>query len=68
MKATDHPTFVAYATLPDGAVRRLEVVASCQACALCLAFSITPTAVAMSARLAEQPARDALLQLDRRAS
>jgi hypothetical protein len=65
---TSYSNFVAYATLRCGRVRRLEVSARCQADALVAAFQVAPEAVAMSARLDDRPARDALLQLDRRSA
>lgn len=68
MQVSSYSTYVAYATLRCGRVRRLEVSARCQADALAAAFQVAPGAVAMSARLEGSPLRDSpLLQLDRRA-
>jgi hypothetical protein len=69
MRVDSYCTFVAYATLKCGRVRRLEVSARCQADAIHAAFQVVPGAVAMSARIeSDWPLCDALLRLERRAS
>jgi len=61
--------FTCWATLPDGRVKRLTVNAHSQDGALATAFALAPTSTAMSCRLeCDQPPRDALALLDRRAT
>jgi len=58
-----------WATLPSGAVKRLEFNACSQPEALSIAFALAPGAVAISVReLDRRPPTDALAELDRRAS
>jgi len=60
--------FIAWVTTPSGAVRRIEILAKCQADAIRWVFTIVPNATAVSARPADRatPLCGALLELDRR--
>jgi len=61
--------YEAWATMPSGAVKRLELNACTQPEALSIAFALAPGAVAMSVRQADRaPPRDALAQLARHAA
>ena len=60
--------YEAWATLPSGAVKRLEFNACTQPEALSIAFALAPGATAMSVRQVDRGApRDALAILERRA-
>ena len=59
--------FAAWATLPGGCVRRLEVEACSQPEAIATAFAAMPRALAISARRLDATSGEDLLQLDRRA-
>lgn len=59
--------FIAWASTPNGIVRRFEVFADCQASAIRRAFTVFPDATAISVRQVDAALlRDALLALEER--